>query len=333
MLKTKRQKFIGFLILIILCFIALIIGVSVGSVTATPFEVIKALFGIADNPIFVIIIQDVRLPRVLVAALVGITLGLAGVLLQSVMRNPMAGPSVIGVTSGSSLAAYLCIIAFPFMVNFLPIATFVGGLGTTLLIYLFASRKGSTTVKIILAGLAISSLFGAINDLIRISFPDRLEGILGFLIGSLNNVTWGSFWQILPFSLVGIICIFFLPRKLNILSLGDENAKSLGINTERLRLGLCVLASLLASATVSIVGLIGFVGILVPHLARILFGSNHKHLIPATVLIGASLLMLCDTVGRIMPVILPVGIIMPILGAPFFISLLIKGSKTGGANA
>lgn len=256
--------------------------------------------------------------------MVGICLALSGCILQGVMRNHLASPSTIGVTSGASFVGYVTLVAFPNLFYLLPIGTIVGAFLTTMAIYALAYERGVSPVKMILAGLAVSAVFGAFNDMIRSFFPEALANATGFLVGSLNGVAWKSFLAITPYAIAGIILCFFLPSKMNVMMLGDEMARSLGIHTERFRFFLIAVSSLLAGAAISVAGLINFVGLVVPHIARLLVGSDYKYLFPASLFMGYTLVVICDTIGRI---VLPVGeisvsVVLSFVGAPFFLYLL-----------
>lgn len=325
MLNKKNTIIIG--ILCVLLLFVFLLSISIGAVKYSFGEVIYYITHHTGDSKWSII-YNVRLPRVLLSMVVGVTLSLAGVILQGVMRNSMASASTIGVTSGANFAGYLFLVALPMYAQYLTISTFIGGLITTLIIYLLAYKNGSSPIKIILAGLGITALLNAFSDLIKVFFSDNLSGVTNFLVGGLSGVTWGSLWTVLPYAVIGIILVLFIPTKMNILALGDDTAQGLGLNTHRFRLFLIVTASLLASSTVSVVGLIGFIGIIVPHISRMLVGSDHKYLFPTTILLGAMLVCICDMIGRIiiLPAELPVSIIMAVLGAPVFLMLL-RGKK------
>ncbi len=306
-----------------LAVLSVLICVGIGSIRFSIPEVWKAIF-VDDGSSARLIIWNVRLPRILVGGLVGVCLSLSGCILQGVMRNTMASPSTIGVTSGASFVGYLVLVAFPAYYYLLPIGSIIGAFVTTMLIYLLAYQKGVSPVKMILSGMAVSALFGAFNDIIKTFFADSLGNASGFLVGGLNGTVWSSFWRMAPYAAVGIAVCAFLPAKMNILMLGDETANSLGLRTERFRLFLIIVSSLLAGSAISAAGLISFVGLVVPHIARLLVGSDYKYLFPASVLLGFTLVVVCDTVGRVImpPGEVPVSIIMAFIGAPFFLYLL-----------
>lgn len=322
--KTNKHRKIAIIIaLFMLCIISFFISIRYGSLKISVMDIIKAIC-VQDGSVNYQIIYNVRLPRVLISALVGISLSLAGAILQGVMRNPLASPSTIGVNSGAAFMAYLILIVFPQHYGLVSISAFFGAFLTTVFIYGLAWKDGIQPTRMILAGVAITALLGAGIDSMFSLFPDRLQNATTFMIGGLSAKTWADFNRLWPYTLIGIFLTLLYPTRLNILGLGDEAAKGLGLNVERTRLSFVVAASVLAGSSVSVVGLISFVGLIVPHIARLLVGSDYKYLFPATALMGALLLMICDTLARLLfdPVEIPVGIILSFLGAPFFLYLL-----------
>ncbi|KAB3539099.1 iron ABC transporter permease [Alkaliphilus pronyensis] len=322
--KTSSSiKVFVLLILLAICIVSFFISIGKGSLDISFQEVIKAIF-IEDDTVNHRIIFNVRLPRTLVAGLVGICLGVSGAILQGVMRNPLAAPNIIGVSSGAGLMAYIILILFPKYYYLVPIGAFVGALFATLLIYLLAWKNGVNPMRLILAGVAVSSLLGAGISSLMTLFPDKVAGAVGFMVGGLSARTWPDFNILWPYALLGLVLTFLFPKKLNILMLGDEIATGLGLNVERTRLMFIAFAALLAASAVSVVGLLGFVGLIVPHTARLIIGSDYRYLFPATAILGATVVMLCDTIARLVfdPVEIPVGIVMSLLGAPFFLFLL-----------
>ena len=328
---NKKTMLIGLILIIIASFF---ISMGNGAVKMTPLKIINTILYERDSSNFQII-WNVRLPRTIVALLVGINLSLAGAILQGVMRNPLASPSIIGVSAGAGLAALIILIIFPNFYYLVPLGAFIGAFGATLLIYFLAWNGGIMPTRLILAGVAVSSLFGAGNNALMTFYPDRVSGVIGFMVGGLSAINWQDVKMIAPYSIIGVFLLFFLPNELNILTLGDEVAQGLGIHVERSRFRFIILASLLAGSAVSVVGLLGFVGLIVPHIARILIGSDYKSLIPGTLLIGGSMLMLFDTLSRTLfsPTEIPVGIIMSILGAPFFLYLLRQRRGSHGVRS
>lgn len=325
--QSRVYKITMILLLAVLCVVSTVVCVAVGSVEYTVEQVVDAIFH--ETAEARLIVWNVRLPRILCGGIVGICLSLAGCILQGVMRNHLASPSTIGVTSGASFVGYMMLLVFPQYSHMLPVGAIVGSFATTMMIYVLAYDRGVSPVKMILSGMAVSAVFGAFNDMIKIFFSERLADATSFMVGSLNGVAWDDFYLVLPYALAGVVICFFLPSKMNVLMLGDEMANSLGLRVERFRLMLIAVSSLLAGTSIAVAGMISFVGLIVPHIARLIIGSDYKYLFPTSILMGYSFVVLCDTVGR---VILPVGnlsvsVVLSFVGAPFFLYLLRKKGK------
>ncbi len=308
-----------------------LICVGIGTVHFTLPEIFRALF-VDDGSTSRLLIWHLRFPRVLCGGLVGVCLSLSGCILQGVMRNTMASPSTIGVTGGASFVGYVTLVAFPQWAPLLPVGSILGAFVTTMLIYALAYQKGVSPVKMILSGMAVSALFGAFNDMIKTFFADSLGNASGFLVGGLNGSSWSHFQLILPYALAGVLLCFLLPSKMNVLMLGDETASSLGLKTEGFRFFLIAVSSLLSGAAIAVAGLISFVGLVVPHIARLLVGSDYRYLFPASAFLGFTLVVACDTIGRVImpPGEIPVSIILSFIGAPFFLYLLRTRESGGG---
>lgn len=276
------------------------------------------------------IINYVRIPRTLSAILAGCALSLAGLILQSVLNNSIASPSIIGVNSGAGLFTTLIIALFPAYFEFMALAAFAGAFLSTLLVYFIAKKTGASRITIVLSGVAVSSFIGAITDTVLTLWPDVAISRTAFLIGGLSGVTMDGIK--LPGLLILMSCIILLifSYDLNILTLGDETAKSLGLNVSRYRFLFLVLSSLLAGSAVSFAGLLGFVGLIVPHTARFLvIESDNRILAPVSALLGSVFVLFCDLLARTLfaPYEVPVGIIMSFLGGPFFIYLLLQQKR------
>jgi len=317
-----KKKFVLF-IFICLSVVSFFISISNGAVKISFNEIINAIL-FEEATVNYQIIWNVRLPRTIVASLVGTCLALAGSILQGVMRNPLASPNIIGVSSGAGLMTLVILILFPDFYFLAPMGAFVGALLATLFIYFLAWREGVVPTRLILAGVAVSSLLGAGTNAIMTFYPDKVSGIIGFMVGGLSATNWKHVSMIFPYAIIGIILVLLIPYKLNILMLGDEVATGLGIKVERTRFFFVIISSLLAGAAVSVVGLLGFVGLIVPHITRVFIGSDYRYLLPATIFTGSSIVVICDTIARVIfaPMEIPVGIIMSALGAPFFLYLL-----------
>lgn len=317
----------GRIALVLLLFLVLalaggVISMMMGSVEIPLQEILGALAGAGGT--HAQILWNIRLPRTLVAALVGIDLALAGTILQAIMKNPLADPHIIGISSGAGLMGILVLLLFPEHSELVTPAAFVGAMGAAVLIYLLAWKNGIQPIRIILAGVAVSAFFGAGISALMILYSDRVHNALMWMVGGLSARSWPHVAMLWPYTLVGFVLAVIAARHLNILQLGDAMARSLGMRVELTRLALTAVAAILAASAVAVVGLLGFVGLIVPHVARLLVGSDHRALLPAAALLGAATLLYRDTFARVAfaPVELPVGIIMAALGAPFFLFLL-----------
>ncbi|WP_010268432.1 FecCD family ABC transporter permease [Paenibacillus senegalensis] len=308
--------------------LSIIFSVSTGAAAISLTDIGKYLFQGYSGPMKDVI-WNIRLPRTLVAALVGINLALSGALLQGVMRNPLADPHIIGVSSGAGLFGIIILIIFPHLPELLIPAAFLGASGAAAVIYLLAWRGGIQPVRIILAGVAVSAFLGSGISALLTFYSDRVNGALVFLVGGLSTKSWPQLETILPYTLVGTLLALIASNHMNIMLLGDAKAKGVGMRVEAARLIMTAVATLLAASAVSVAGLLGFVGLIVPHTARLLVGSDYRFLLPASALLGAAVVTFCDTLARVMfaPIELPVGVIMGALGAPFFLYLLRRAAQ------
>lgn len=270
------------------------------------------------------IIWNIRLPRAITGALVGSNLALAGMMLQAVMRNPLADPHIIGVSSGAGMMGIVVLILFPAYLQWMTPAAFCGAMMAAAVVYLLAWKNGIKPVRIILAGVAVSAFLGACISGILIFYSDRVHGALMWMVGGLSARSWNDVRMIVPYAAIGFILSLASSHQLNVLQLGDDMARGLGLAAERTRVFLTAVAALLAASAVSVAGLLGFVGLIVPHITRLLIGSDYRFLVPGAALLGAAVVTLCDTASRVVlaPAELPVGIMMAVLGVPFFLFLL-----------
>jgi len=322
--------------ILLLC---LLIAAALGAHSISPLSIIKmtlnktALFNFTATwqPSAETILFQIRLPRVIAAALVGSALASAGVLFQGLLRNPMADPYIIGTSAGAAFGATVAMM-LPISLAFLsfglvPIAAFVGALAAVLLVYNLARVGGKTpVVSMLLAGFAVSAMLTAIMFfMVTLSGKTGLlQSIYSFLMGSISVSGWNKIVVVAPLIIGGIIAARFLAFRLNAFALGEEGAAYLGIDVERDKLLVLVLGSLLTAAAVSISGLVGFVGLVVPHAVRLVLGPDHRLLLPAAALFGGAFLILADLLARTMlaPREIPLGILTAFIGAPFFIYLL-----------
>lgn len=313
-------------ILVIFLFLAVLgsfLSLTKGSSIISIKEITDILLNPGDDPRSQII-WNIRMPRTIVGALVGINLSLSGAILQAIMRNPLADPHIIGISSGAGLAGVVIMILFPAMEYLITPVAFIGAMLAAVCIYILAWKNGIKPVRIILAGVAVSAFLGAGISGLMIFYSDRVHGALMWMVGGLAARSWPHVNIILPYAVIGLILALASAAYLNILQLGDEMARGLGVNVEVTRIILTAIAALLAASAVSVVGLLGFVGLVVPHAARLLIGSDYRFLLPASALLGIAIVTLSDTFARVIfaPIELPVGIIMAFLGAPFFLFLL-----------
>ena len=325
----RRNRFRRSVVLctLLLALLSFVVSCSVGAYQADVKEVLQAIFlsreGTAHN-----IIWNVRVPRNLVGAAAGACLAVSGALLQGVMRNPLASPNIIGVSSGAGLGAIVVLAVFPVYTTLLTPVAFLAGLFTALAVYSLAYKSGLNPLRMVLSGIAVSSLLSAISNALLIFYADRVHSALGFMVGTLAAKSWIHVWTIAPYAILGLLLTFVSAHRLNVLTLSEEMAIGLGLRVERTRMFFIALAALLAAASVSVVGMLGFVGLIVPHMVRLLIGADYRYLLPASLFLGAALVMLCDTLSRTLfaPIEVPVGIAMAILGAPFFLYLLRRRS-------
>jgi iron complex transport system permease protein len=322
---------------------AMLIALALGSVAvplATTAEIIGArLLGLPFAETWTsaqeAIVLQLRLPRVVLAAVTGASLAMSGAVYQGLFRNPMGDPYLLGVAPGAGLGATIVIVfsltAAIGSAWLLPAAALVGGLGATAVIYLIARVDRRTPVGVLLlAGVALGSLLSALTSMLMLARPDRLQHAVMWLFGSFSSTTWAQVVLVLPFAAAGSAVAIALARPLNLLLLDEEQASHLGVNTERLKAMLIVGATLLAAAPVAVSGLIGFVGLIGPHAARLLWSPDSRTLLPASALLGALFLVLADLFARtaFAPSELPVGVVSALCGGPFFLFLLRKRKRS-----
>jgi iron complex transport system permease protein len=322
--------------ILLLC---LLLAAGLGAVSISPLDIIKMTLNKAPffsffhtwQPSYETILFQIRLPRVIAGALVGAALASAGVLFQGLLRNPMADPYIIGTSAGAAFGATVAMM-LPISLAFLsfglvPIAAFFGALGAVLLVYNLARVGGKTpVVSMLLAGFAVSAMLTAVMFfMVTLSGkPGLLQNVYSFLMGSVSVSGWNKIIIVAPLIIGGVIAARFLAFRLNAFALGEEGAAYLGIDVERDKLIVLALGSLLTAAAVSISGLVGFVGLVVPHAMRLLFGPDHRLLLPAAAIFGGAFVVLADLLARTMlsPREIPLGILTAMIGAPFFIYLL-----------
>ncbi len=326
-----RSVFV-FLVLMALALAGIIINVGVGEYPISPPDVVRTILGIelADGN-FDFIVNTLRLPRALVAFLVGLALALSGAILQGLTRNPLAAPDIIGINAGAGLAAVSLIVVFPSVsAAFVPPAAFVGACAVAALLYLIAWRGSSSPIRLILIGIGLGAIAGACTTFM-ITFGDihEVSQALIWLTGSVYGRSWDEVASFLPWLIIFVPIVIVCSRHLNALGLGDEVAVGLGSRVERQR-GLLIFCSVaLAASAVATAGTVGFVAFIAPHIARQLVGPNHGGLLPVSAVAGGAIVVLADLIGRTIfaPIEIPCGIITSIVGAPYFLYLLYRSSQ------
>ncbi len=331
--KKKRQvsgkkKIIIIITALFVLLLSIFVSILCGSVHFSISEVFEYMFFPKEIDYKYSIIMNYRFPRILSGVLVGMNLAVAGTMLQAILRNPMASPNVIGVNSGAGFAAVLVMSILPEYYNLIPLAAFIGSLLASSLIFALAVSKSkyNTTTFIVLAGVAVSHfLKAATSGLMSINY-EVLEITYSWLLGSLSGRSWPEFYIILPYSIIGLIAAIYISPKLNLFTLGDELATTVGLKTNLYRIIIILISSVLAGSAVSVAGTIGFVGLIAPHIAKILIGHDYKYTLIFSSILGGILLVIADTLARtlFLPLELNVGILTAILGGPFFLYLLIK---------
>jgi iron complex transport system permease protein len=303
-----------------------------GEYPIPPLDIVKSLLGLdVGNPDYPFVVGTLRLPRTVVAYLVGVGLAISGTILQGLSRNPLADPSIVGINAGASLAAVTLIVLLPsFPLFALPLSAFGGALAVALLIYLLAWDRGSSPIRLILVGIGLAAISSALTSLMLAygAINDVTQALI-WLTGSVHGRGWESVWLLFPGIAILLPLSWLLATDLNALNLGDDIARSLGSRVEWQR-GLLLLVSVaLASISVAVAGAIGFVGLIAPHLGRQLVGATHESLIPIAAAIGGLIVVLADLLGRTLfaPVELPCGLITAAVGAPYFLYLLLQNRK------
>lgn len=329
--KEKRARMVA-LVLLVLIGITFLISLNTGHIRLGPKEVIMTLFGQGTEQQSLILF-DFRLPRIVIAILVGAGLAIAGTVLQGIVRNPLADPGIIGINAGAGLAVMLFISFFPALtvvpVFIMPILAFIGAGGAAIAIYTLSYKRheGISPIRLILTGVAIAAGINALMIVLTLKLsPENYQFLATWMAGSI----WGSNWKfvlaLLPWLIILIPFVYSKASVLNVLNLGDETAVALGTNLERERRILLAAAVGLAAASVSVSGGIGFIGLIAPHLTRQLVGEKHEYVIPVSALVGALLLIMADTIGKyiLQPSEIPAGIIVAVIGSPYFLYLLAR---------
>lgn len=325
-----NKKVISFIAVIILLPVVTIYSAITGSIEVSAVELIKGLLtGPNEN---VAIIKDLRLPRIIISLFAGASLAVSGVLLQAVMRNPLAEPGIIGVSSGAGFFTILMISLFPTLFFFTPLFAFLGGACAFFLVYIFSWKSGLDPLRMILIGVAINAVFTGLSELFNAQAASSMMSNVSVSTSTLSMKTWDDVEVMVLYGSIGLILAFLVFAWCNHLSLRDKTLKNLGFRVNRARLIISIIAVLLASIATAVAGMFAFVGLLIPHIGRSLVGTDHKVLIPFSAIAGALLIVTADTLGRtiIAPIEIPASIIMAVIGGPFLIFLLRKSDRIHG---
>lgn len=319
-----KRKIIYFTILIILLILLFFLSINLGSIKVSFGELFRGLF--VEYNERVAIIYDLRFPRIIIAMFAGAALSVSGVLFQAVMKNPLADPGIIGISSGASLAVLIVISFFPSAYFLSPIFAFIGGIISFILVYCLAWNKGLNPLRLILTGIAINAVFQGIIDCYEKMTSSTISS------NTISMKTWGDVHLLVWYVIIALVLAFLLSGKCNLLLLEDKTVRSLGVNVYLLRIIISFVAVFLASIATAVVGVISFIALIVPHIARLIVGSDYKVLIPFSCFLGAFTLLLADTMGRLLfaPYEIPASVIMAIIGGPFLIILLRRSTGSYG---
>ena len=316
--------------------ITLILSLGIGSIFISPEELWRVLSGTNTNETFRTILWDIRFPRTVLIAVVGAALAGSGAAYQGLFRNPLADPYLIGVASGAGLGAVFAMsIRWPYTTFGLlavPLAAFIASLLTVYLVYVFANIGGTVPItNLILAGVAFSSFATSVTSFLMLRSTGELRRAIGWLLGGVSLIGWDVTLALIPYLLIGLTTLVLNGYALNLLQFGDDQAVQMGLNVRQAKFIIIVAASLVTAAAVSFAGIIGFVGLIVPHVVRIWWGVDYRHIIPLSIIGGAGALLLADVLARVVlaPQELPLGIITALVGAPFFLWVLRRAKNQG----
>ncbi len=336
----RNRQFEFFIILILLLLVTSIFSLYIGSravriplnkvtlIVLSRFPILNSFLPVY-NGVEADIVLNVRAPRMLMGVIAGCGLAVSGVTMQGVFRNPLASPYILGVSAGGALGASVGILLGLGM-YYIPVLAFSLAVATSLLVFFLGRRNGRTDVPtLLLAGIAVGAFLGALTSYIKFISRDTLQDIVFWTMGSLHGSLWKELYVVIPMVVVGIVLTLLYTRELNVLQAGEESAAHMGVDVERTKLILLTLSSLLAAAVVAFTGIIGFVGLIIPHMVRMLTGPDHRWLVPASAAMGGIFLVSCDIIVRLSGNI-PVGIITGLFGAPFFLYLLLKSRGDTG---
>ena len=326
--KRKRiRAVLSFVLMALGLVILFFAAINIGSLKVSFTELIRGLF--VERIDDVATIYDLRFPRIIISMLAGAAIAVSGVLFQAVLKNPLADPGIIGISSGASFAAVLITAFAPQLYFFTPLVAFAGGVVAFLLVYCLSWKGGLSPLRIILTGVAVDALFSGLSSAFNSMSGGNMSGVASIVEANITQKTWDDVTTLIPYVAAGLFLACLFIGECNLMSLEDKTARSLGLNVNSTRIVISLVAVLLASISTAIAGAISFLGLIVPHIGRILVGSDHKALIPFSALTGAFTFLLADTIGRTIaaPYEISAAVIMSVVGGPFFIILLRRSRK------
>ena len=328
--KKQRHTGLWFLVIILLFLLMIYIAVNTGSLNVSMSQLFRGLF-VAYDP-DVATVWDLRFPRIFIASLGGAALSVSGVLFQACMKNPIADPGIIGVSAGASFVAVLIAGLFPSLYFFTPLLAFVGGILACGLVYLLAFKGGLNPLRVILVGVAVNAVFTGLTQAFNSMTGGSLSGVASIANANISQKTWDDVYIITGYAVLGLVLAWMSFYQCDLLSLRNQTARGLGVNVTMTRIGVSLIAVVLASISTAELGVVSFIGLIVPHIARILVGSSHKILIPFSMIGGAFLMLLADTLGRTIaaPYEISASILLSIVGGPMLIILIRRSEKTYG---
>lgn len=326
--KRKRVRAVLSFGIMILCLVGLFFAaINIGSLKVSFPDLMRGLF--VERIEEVAVIYDLRFPRIIISMLAGAAIAVSGVLFQAVLKNPLADPGIIGISSGASFAAVLITAFAPQLYFFTPLVAFLGGVVAFFLVYFLSWKGGLSPLRIILTGVAVDAFFTGLSSAFNSMSGGNMSGVASIVEANITQKTWDDVTTMVPYVVAGLFLACLFIRECNLMSLEDKTVRSLGMNVNATRIVISLIAVLLASISTAIAGAVSFLGLIVPHIGRILVGSDHRALIPFSALAGACFFLLADTIGRTIaaPYEISAAVIMSVVGGPFFIILLRRSRK------
>lgn len=325
--KKAARATVSFAVMAVLLVALIFASVNIGSLKVSPSELFRGLF--IERIETVAAIYDLRFPRIVISLFAGAAVAVSGVLFQAVLKNPLADPGIIGISSGASFLAVLVTAFLPALYFFTPLFAFGGGVLAFFLVYSLSWKGGLSPLRIILTGVAVSAMFTGLSDALNSMTGGNSSGVASIVEGNITQKTWEDVQTLLPYVIIGLILALIFAKMCNLMSLEDKTARGLGVNVNLMRIVISLIAVLLASISTAVAGAISFLGLIVPHIGRLLVGSDHRALVPFSMLAGAFTFLLADTIGRTIaaPYEVSASIIMSVIGGPFFIILLRRSKK------